>query len=48
MELLQQSYHSLTSKKIKDTLSSFLPDIPGKGTQRQVVLSCTSSSFRRV
>ena len=34
IDLLQQSYHSLTSKKIKNTLSSFLPDIPGECTHQ--------------
>ena len=30
LELLQQDYGDLNSRKIKDSLSSFLPDIPGK------------------
>ena len=29
MEVLQQSYKALNSRKLKETLSSFLPDIPG-------------------
>ena len=29
MNLLQQCYQTLTDKKIKDNLSSFLPDVPG-------------------
>lgn len=29
LDLLQKSYNELNSRKIKDPLSSFLPDIPG-------------------
>ena len=29
-EDLEQSFKTLTSRKIKDKLSAFLPDIPGK------------------
>ena len=29
LELLQHDYNDLNTRKIKDSLSSFLPDIPG-------------------
>lgn len=29
LELLQHNYNDLNTRKIKDSLSSFLPDIPG-------------------
>ena len=29
IEMLEESYKELNSRKIKDSLSSFLPDIPG-------------------
>ena len=29
LAVLEQSFQELDSRKIKDTLSSFLPDIPG-------------------
>ena len=32
LELLQHDYDDLNTRKIKDSLSSFLPDIPGKLT----------------
>ena len=32
MNLLQQCYQTLTDKKIKDNLSSFLPEVPGTYT----------------
>ena len=32
VELLEQWYQSLLQHKLKDTLSSFLPDVPGAFT----------------
>ncbi len=29
IEMLEESYKQLNARKIKDSLSSFLPDIPG-------------------
>lgn len=29
IEILEESYKELNSRKIKDSLSSFLPDMPG-------------------
>ena len=29
IEMLEESYKQLTARKIKDSLSSFLPDMPG-------------------
>lgn len=30
IEVLEESYKELNSRKIKDSLGSFLPDIPGR------------------
>lgn len=38
IETLEQSYKELNSRKIKDSLSSFLPDVPGHYMHTQLDL----------
>ena len=37
VEILEDSYKELNSRKIKDSLSSFLPDMPGKSNNYMIV-----------
>ena len=45
LDQLQKAYTELNSRKIKDPLSSFLPDIPGEGGFLATLCACSVGIF---